>query len=184
MIGAFIPMVTVFGALQHNMVQIAADSGVDAARASWLISCFSGTMLAGKIFFGALADRTDLRILYVLSISLLAGAAMIFMTTPPFYLLVTAAGVLGLAAGGFLPLLGCIVSTRFGPHAFGRVMGLVGLFMLLAGLGPWFAGSLRDFAGDYDLVLQVFLVLLIPAVCAMLFLKPLPVPPRELAPGE
>ncbi|MBI1179520.1 MAG: MFS transporter [Alphaproteobacteria bacterium] len=185
-IGAFVPMATVFGALQHNLAQIASDSGIDAARASWVVVTLSGAMVLGKIGFGAVADRYDLRLLFTGAIGLLACSGLIFMTTPAFPLLCLGAAVMGVAQGGFLPLLGCIVGTRFGPHAFGRVMGLVGLFTPICAAGPWLAGRLRDIDGSYDLVIQIFLALLVPALVAIFFLKPLvsAIEPARLVPGE
>ena len=75
--------------------------------------------------------------------------------------------------GVALPLLAAVVSSRFGPKSFGRVMGLVGPFALLGGFGPWLAGWLRDHQGSYEVALQITLVILIPAVLVMLLLKPL-----------
>ena len=95
------------------------------------------------------------------------------MLQPSYVVMLGASVLLGLGAGGFLPLLAAVVSSRFGPRSFGRVMGLVGPFALLGGFGPWLAGWLRDHQGSYEVALQMTLVILVPAVLAMLLLKPL-----------
>jgi cyanate permease len=78
--------------------------------------------------------------------------------------------LLGSAGGGMLPLLGAVVGSRFGPAAFGQVMGLLGPFTTLAAVGPWIAGYLRDATGSYDQAWVVFLLMLLPAVVGALML--------------
>jgi MFS family permease len=186
MICAFIPMVTALAGVQHNLAPIAKDSGIDPQRASYLVSVFAGCAGLGKVFFGLVADRVDLRQLYWGAIAVLFSAIAVFTLQPAYPVLLVASGLLGLAAGGFLPLLASVVSTRFGPHSFGRVMGLVGPFTLVTAAGPWLAGYLRDLTGSFELSLQVLLAILIPGALAMSLLRPIAAPPpaAELVAGE
>jgi MFS family permease len=173
MIVAFVPMVTAFGGIQQNLGPFARDAGIGDQQTAYLISIFSGVMIAGKIFFGAMADRFDQRLLYWLAVGTLTVAMWLMMTGPDFARLVLIATLLGFAAGGFLPLLGAIVGSRFGPASFGQVMGLIGPFMTISALGPLVAGRLRDATGSYDSVLLLFMALLVPAALGIFFLKPI-----------
>ena len=169
---AFTPMMAAMGAAQQNFAPYTADLGIDAQATSYLVSLMAIVMVAGKIFFGAMADRLDHRWLYAMAVAVLV-LTLGFMTLEPSYpQLVVISGMLGFAAGGFLPLLGAIVGSRFGPAAFGQVMGLVGPFTTVAAVGPWVAGFLRDTQGSYDFAWLMFLLVLIPAACTIVLLGP------------
>lgn len=183
MIVAFVPMVTAFSGIQQNLGPFARDAGIGDQQTAWLISIFSGVMIGGKVFFGAMADRFDQRLLYYLAVLHLVVALWLMMTGPGFPGMVLIATLLGFAAGGFLPLLGAIVGSRFGPASFGQIMGLIGPFMTISAIGPLVAGRIRDVTGSYDPVLMLFMALLLPAALGIAFLKP-PTPaadPADLA---
>ena len=171
---AFTPLMAAMGAAQQNFAPYTEDLGIDAQSTAYLVSLTAIVMVGGKVFFGAMADRWDHRWLFALAVSVLL-ATLIFMTLQPSYpFLVLISSMLGFAAGGFLPLLGAIVGSRFGPAAFGQVMGMVGPFTTLAALGPWVAGAIRDSAGSYDAAWQIFMAVLIPAALVIILLKPPP----------
>jgi len=152
-----LPATTAFNGVQINLAPYAQDLGIGAQRSSFLMSLLAGTMIGGKLVFGALADRFDHRWVYGLAV-LCLGAALASMTGRPGYPQLVGISVLvGFAGGGFLPLIGAIISTRFGPLAFGRVMGLTAPAAMLAAVGAPVAGWLRDWTGSYDLALQLFL---------------------------
>lgn len=184
MIFAFVPMTTALAGVQHNLGPLAKDSGITPQNISFLVSAFAGCAALGKVFFGAVADRWDLRQLYWLANALLVACMAVFMLQPGYGLLLVASALLGLAAGGFLPLLASIISTRFGPKSFGRVMGLVGPFTLVTALGPWFAGNLRDGTGSYETALQIFIGILVPAAIVMTLLKPMAPTASRALPAE
>lgn len=171
---AFVPMMTAFGAIQQNFAPYAADLQVGLQATSYLVSTMAIVMVLGKIFFGMMADKLDHRILYGLAVTVLL-ATLVFMTTLPTYgQLFIVAGMVGFAAGGFLPLLGAIIGRHFGPQSFGQVMGLIGPFTTLAAIGPWIAGYIRDSLGSYDIAWQLFLVVIIPTSLIIILLKPQP----------
>jgi len=167
---AFLGPTTAFGGIQQNLGPYTADLGVSPQRAAYLMSVISAAMIGGKIFFGSVSDRWDNRYLYWIAASALALALVLMLTEPSYTGLLGISALLGIAAGGFLPLMGAIVSARFGPQAFGQVMGLLIPFLTLSAVGPSFAGWIRDVAGSYDVAWFVLLALLVPAVLAMALL--------------
>lgn len=171
-IGAFFPMMLAVSSIQANLAPFASDLGIDATRAAGLMSALAGTMIFGKLFFGAMADRWDHRILFWISAGTMWAAIFLFDTMPNYPVMVAASGVFGFAIGGFLPLLGAIFASRFGPHAFGRVMGLTGPFITITSVGPVATGWVRDASGSYSMAFEAFLILIVPAALIMYFLRP------------
>jgi MFS family permease len=169
---AFLPAVTAFSSIQANLRLYTVDIDIDPQSTAFLMSLLSGTMICGKLFFGFMADRIDQRLLYWIA-ALMLGVCMVLLIGRPSYgLMVTISALLGFAAGGFLPLLGAIVGSRFGPQAFGTVFGLMAPFLTLSALGPPLAGWIRDTTGTYDMAFQLILVTLVPAALVMTLLRP------------
>jgi cyanate permease len=169
---AFLPAVTAFSSIQANLRLYTVDIDINPQSTAFLMSLLSGTMICGKLFFGFMADRVDQRLLYWIA-ALILGVCMVLLIGRPSYgLMVTISGLLGFAAGGFLPLLGAIVGSRFGPQAFGTVFGLMAPFLTLSALGPPIAGLIRDTTGSYDMAFQLILVTMVPAMLVMTLLRP------------
>lgn len=171
---AFTPMITAVGAAQQNLAPFADDNGTSPQVTAYLVSLMALTMIAAKVAFGALVDRWDLRWLFLFVLAVLAMALSLMLGAVNGPTLMLACALLGVAAGGFLPLLASAVSTRFGVAAFGRVMGMVGPFTTLAALGPWLAGYLRDVSGSYDMAWVAMGLLLLPSAVCMALLRPRP----------
>jgi MFS family permease len=185
MVCAFVPMPFAGAAIQHNLRSIVGDAGISVIDAAFLVSVLSASMGVSKVLFGVIADWADLRYLFWLANFCLCAAIALFAIQPTYLVMVIASVLLGLGLGGFLPLLASVISTRFGPQSFGKVMSLMGPFTMLTGVGPWLAGYLRDFTGHYGANLNIFLLVLVPAMLAMALLKPPAAPStRVLAPGE
>jgi cyanate permease len=176
---AFTPMITAVSAAQQNLAPFAGDHGTSPQATAYLVSMMALAMMAAKVGFGALADRWDSRWPFFFALAILAIAFALMLGRMSYSKLVVVCTLLGVAAGGFLPLLASAVSSRFGVAAFGRVMGMVGPFTTLAALGPWIAGYVRDVSGVYDTAWVIMALLLLPAAVAMALLQPRPaVAPR------
>ena len=171
---AFTPLATAFGGAQQNLGPYASDLGIDAQSAAYLVSVMALVMIAAKIFFGAMADRWDIRALFLLTVVGLGVALGLMLLELSYFALVLVCGLLGFVAGGFLPLLGALVSQNFDIRTFGQVMGMIGPFTTLAAVGPWIAGYLRDTTGSYDLAWLTLSALLVPSAAAIALLKPRP----------
>lgn len=172
MVIAFTLLVTAFGGAQQNLAPFALDQGINASDTAWLVSLLALTMAVVKVFFGGLADRIDVRWLFMLAVGSLS-IALAWMTTDPQYgEMALICVLLGIAAGAHLPLLATLVSRRFGVASFGQVMGLVGPFSTFGAAGPWLAGYIRDESGNYAMAWMVLAGLLVPALISISRLKP------------
>jgi MFS family permease len=148
------------------------DLGYQPGRAAMLISLISIAMIVGKLVFGGLADLVDHRRLYWVAASLMACALVTIQGTPSYAVMLGSSVLIGLATGGILPLMGVIYASRFGTASFGRVYGLVNMFLTIGAFGPLLAGWIYDLSSSYDDAFTLFLLLLIPAAVGMKWLKP------------
>lgn len=169
---AFVPLNTAFGGVQQNLAPFAGDNGIDAQALAVLISGMALVMIGAKLVFGAMADRWDVRLPFWITVIALGGTFVLMAGSVGMADLALICAGLGIAAGGFLPLLGSAVSTGFGIATFGRVMGMLGPFMTLAAIGPWVAGYLRDATGSYDSAWLLLASLLLPSALAISLLRP------------
>ncbi len=165
-----LPPLTAMSAVQMNLAPIARDLGVTAQPASFLMSVLAATMIGGKLFFGMMADRWDHRALFLLSLGFMAMGLTLLVGGPSYPMLLVVSALLGLAAGGYLPLIGAVISRHFGAASFGRVRGLIAPFITVSAVGAPIAGTLRDLTGSYDAVLLVYLATLCLGVIAIVVL--------------
>jgi len=168
---AFLPMMMAFGSVQFNLAPYVSDKGFISGEAAYLMSMLSITMIGGKIFFGAMSDRLDHRYLFWIAASVMAAGISILVVSESYRLLQTSSLLMGFAAGGFLPLLGAIIASRFGPKAFGRTMGLAGPFLTINAFAPQLAGWMRDTTGSYDVAFQLLVALMVPISLVMVLLR-------------
>lgn len=171
---SFLPLVTAFGSIQQHLRPYAADLDLGSMQTAFLISVFATVMILGKLFFGMLADRFDHRWLFTCAVVLCATVIVGLLLTPTYTQLVVLSGMLGFSAGGFLPLLGAMVASRFGPASFGSVMGLIGPFLAINAFGPMAFAQFYEFYGNYNVALWSALIVLLPGLVAIAFLPARP----------
>jgi MFS family permease len=167
---SFLPLISVFGAIQQHLRPYAEDLGIGAMQTAYLVSVFATIMIIGKIFFGTMADRVDHRLLFGTALFACAIVILGLVSQPTYGPLVVISGLLGFAAGGFLPLLGAMVARGFGVGSFGSVMGLVGPFLAVSAFGPIIFAEFYEMYGNYNLALWTGLALLAPGAIAIGFL--------------
>lgn len=172
------PLNAGFGGVQYNLGALVSDLGFESSNAAMLISVTALCMVVGKLFFGTLGDRVDHRQLFWLMVTLMWVALWLFAYSTSLGGLAGGAVCMGFATGGMLPLGALVVSSRFGPENFGRVMGLVNAGMTVGALGPLLAGWVFDRTGSYEMAFLVFLVALVPGAVLMAWL---PSPERFVA---
>ena len=167
-----IPINAAFGGVQFNLGAYINDLGLNQSVAATLISITSASMICGKLFFGSLGDRTDHRKLYWVMALVLAASLLLFTNSEAVELLMLAAAFQGFATGGVMPMMGIMYSARFGTGSFGKVLGLVNMFVMMGSLGSLFSGKIFDLTGSYQTAFLVFMILLLPASIFMVWLPP------------
>lgn len=172
-----VPLLMAFSAVQMNLAPIALDAGFGQQQAALMMSLLSGTMIGGKLFFGAMADRWNLRLLFCIALVFMALGLVLLNLAVSYSVLLLASISFGMAVGGYLPLLGATIGSRFGPASFGRVRGLTWPFITLSAVGAPIAGVIRDQTDSYASALWLFLaILLIAMLAAIVLLRDRPEP--------
>lgn len=170
----------VYTALLSNLVPFAMGAGVSKEQGAFLISIVAACGVAGKLLFGVMADRIDLRMGLAIAILLLI-AGLGFFLGEGLAMLIAGSVATGLAAGGMLPVWGAILAWLFGAQNYGRVMGQMNPVIVPMYLAaPLLAGALYDQTGTYRTAFIIFIVLL----TSLLFLLPAIRPPGGSAAGE
>ena len=169
---SMLPCLIAVNGLQMNFRPYTEDLGISAQNASYLISVLSVVMIGAKLGFGALADRVDHRILLAMVVATVAAAVSLLLTAPSYSSLVVVVILIGAGMGGFLPLGGVILSTRYGVAAFGQVSGIFLLVNAAMGLGGPIAGLTRDLSGSYQPFFYSVLVLISLSAIPIVWLPP------------
>jgi MFS family permease len=144
-----------------NFVPHAVASGLALTDASALMGLIALMAFAGKLGFGLLADRIDLRFAFGLSLACQAIAYLILASVGGARGLVPAAVMLGLAAGGLLPVWGALIARSFGAARVGVALGAMNLAMApLTIMAAPYAGWLFDATGSYRPAFLSYLVVL------------------------
>ena len=170
-----------FISIANNLSPFLTDLGIDTIQQGTLIAVYAGIMIPAKIVFGMLSERVDIRLLLWGAMLCLGASASLLLIAKTFAMLALACALLGAASGSILPLLGVLISTRFGTHAFGRVMGMLGPINALSSFAPVGIGWVRDATGSYDRGWIALLILLLPAVVITWFLDRIGRSRRNLA---
>lgn len=167
---SLIPLNAAFGGVQFNLGAYMKDLGYLQAVAAQLISLTAFSMIVGKLFFGAMGDRVDHRVLFWIMAVLQVSALMLYEGSPGLTALMIAAVLQGLSVGGVMPMMGIAYSARFGTLSFGKILGYVNLFMMVGSFGSILSGWIFDLTGSYDSAFWIFGLMVFPGVIATVFL--------------
>ena len=165
-------MMMPFSGTIPNLVPYAQEAGISTADASIMMTLLAGGGILSKIIMGSLADRVPLRYL-VWTNSLLLGTPIVLLMGDLGYAeLLLVSTLIGLSTGGFTPLIGAAIGSRFGPAAFGRVFGLLNpVTLTMALMGPPMMGYIYDATQSYNLALQIFTGMIVASAIVTYFLR-------------
>ncbi|HLS79924.1 MAG TPA: MFS transporter [Steroidobacter sp.] len=157
-----------YNAMMTNLVPLARDHGHTAELAAMLMSAIAACGMVGKLVFGVVADRVDLRVGLGAAIVLVIISLLLLAADSRYITLFIASSLLGFAAGGMLPVWGTLMAVLFGVAHYGRAMGLMNPVMMpLMLLGSPFAGWSYDRSGSYMPALLSFALVLLLALAAL-----------------
>lgn len=161
------------GATLTNTIPLARDLGIDKYHAADVLAIGAFAGVIGKVFFGVLSDRANIRLaLLVAIVTQWVGIAMMTQVKQ-FWTFAIASATFGFGMGGVVPLHASAVGAFFGRQGFGKLMGLMRPMMLpLQISGLPLAGWIYDRTGSYNGAFYVFLVMLLMAAWLTLFMIP------------
>jgi MFS family permease len=155
---------SIFTALVANLAPFAIGRGIEPLMAAQLVSLMAVFGMLGKILFGYVADKINLKS-GLWAAQLLITICLILLASSPFPSygrMVIAVVAAGLAAGGLAPVWTAMLANVFGTANYGRVAGAMN--MLITGfilLGPISAGKIFDMTGSYIPAFQLYVGMLL-----------------------
>ncbi|MEP4148808.1 MAG: MFS transporter [Halioglobus sp.] len=148
---------SVYSAVLSNITPYAVNLGGSKEQASALIMSVAIAGFIGKILFGMAADRFSLKAALWVAQGLVLTAFLVLASEPQHYVMLAGTSLLGLAAGGMLPVWGAMMAQVFGLASFGRAMGLMGPIITLCVMpGFTIIGRMYDSLGTYSTSLYLF----------------------------
>ena len=162
----------VYGATLSNITPYATGLGHSDEQASALIMAVAIAGFTGKLLFGFAADKFSLRASLWAAEALVALGLLILALEPAYGAMLAASVLMGLAAGGMLPVWGALMARVFGLASYGRAMGLMGPLITLCVLPSYaLVGRLYDMSGGYALSLFLFSGITLVAAALLLPLR-------------
>ncbi len=159
------------GTLIHMVPQL-TDRGYTLVAASAIASATAGFGILGKLVYGVLVDRWDVRHALWLAIAFQLCGQIIMLFIEGYFPFLLGACLFGFGMGGIVPMQGAVVGAAFGRESFGRVLGAMRPPMAILHLtGTPFAGWIFDTTGDYRLAFMTFIGLYLVAAVIVLGLK-------------
>ena len=162
----------IYMGMLNNLYPHATGLGLEPVQAASLMSVLTVCSVLGKLGLGSISDKLDLRYTMWIAMGLMALGSLILLSAANYMGLAAAVIAFGFAAGGLLPVWGMMVAKSFGPHSFGRALGVMNLAMMpITALAAPFAGRMYDNFGSYDVAFQVYIGIIIMAAILLYFLK-------------
>ncbi len=155
-----------------HMVPQLTDQGLSLVAASGIASATAGFGIAGKLVFGVLVDRWDVRHALWLGIGFQFAGHLFMLFVEGYVGFLLGACMFGFGMGGVVPMQGAVVGAAFGRESFGRVLGAMRPPMAILHLaGTPFAGWVYDVTGNYRPAFFTFLALYLLTALIVLALK-------------
>ena len=146
-------------ALLLNQVIHFESIGFSPTSASAALGLCAMLGMAGKLFFGWMADRYSARKAMALSFALQAVGTVVLIYTGALGSVWYFVIVWGFAMGGVVALQPLIVAECFGMKSFGVILGMTFVATTVgSSTGPPFAGYIFDTKGSYVFAFSVFVI--------------------------
>ncbi len=147
-------------AIGLHQIPFLIESGHEPAAAAAVLGAMTMLSIPGRLVFGWLGDRFDLRLLVIVSLLLqTVGLAVLVVATQLWHLAFYAA-IFGTGFGGLRPLSGALPASYFGRTAYASIRGMVGSVQVgLTMAAPVMTGVIADTTGSYSMAFAALIVL-------------------------
>ena len=161
-----------YGGAHIHMIPIVMDHGLKLDQATSMMGIVALGLLCGRLGVGFLLDRYWGPAVAFPVLCLPAIACYLLMgTSAEMSMMVTAAFLLGFAAGAESDLIAFLAARYFGMAHFGRIYGFLYMpFGIGSAVSPIFYGVVRDRTGSYDNMLMVASVMFVAGAALLLLL--------------
>lgn len=152
------------------------DIGLELQAGALIISCSTISAVCGKLLVGYLADKVDLRLVFIAVGLIHIALLMVLVLQPSYWVLLFFCTVFGVGVGGVFPVWSTILAWLFGTKNYGTVMGLMTIFVKgMSVCVVRFVGEVHDATGSYVPAFVVFMLGVAIAIIVASMLKPQPV---------
>lgn len=148
------------GTLTAHQVAYLRDLGNSPITAAFTFSIMAGSTLLGRLAFGVLGSRVDMRRLVVAFYCIQLAALTILVIAPSLSLIYAYAVLFGISFGGLTVAAPTLIGAYFGRARFVKILSLVfPLGIAVEALGPIMAGAIYDLTGTYVAAFSVVVIL-------------------------
>lgn len=149
------------------------DMGIDLQSAAFIISCMTASAICGKLLVGYLADKVDLRFVFMGVALIHIALQILYILQPSYWVLLIFATLFGVAIGGVFPAWSTMLAWLFGTKNYGTVLGVMTIITKgMAIIGVRMVGEIYDLAGSYIPAFYVFIGAAALAILLGWFLQP------------
>jgi sugar phosphate permease len=171
LIGAYIPMMAVYGVCLQNMGPIAESRALSTQTAGALLSAIAATQVISTLLAGLLSDRFGNR-LPLAGMGLFTAIGGIFVAYGHDAIMMGCGVLLVGFSGGLWPLLAAAAAREFGAGNMGRAFGHIMLFLPVMVLVPFVVAKLYESTGSYvPSLLGLSAICCAGAVALLLFMR-------------
>lgn len=145
---------------------LAAELGITAATAAWMVSGYAVALAVATPTHGRLADMLGIRLPLCLGVAAMAGGAVLAAVAPSFAVLMVGRVLQGAGAAAIPVLATALLTARLSGPEQGAALGRVaGTAAVLSSLGPLAGGALEAVGGwRWAVALPAIGALAIPAL--------------------
>ncbi|UCH02471.1 MAG: MFS transporter [Candidatus Bathyarchaeota archaeon] len=162
------------GAVMAHQVAYLKDLSFTPMVAAMALSLVSGMSIVGRLGFGALALRFDVRRLAIVSFAVQLIGLAILLTTANLALIYVYAVLFGISCGGLIVALPTFIGEYYERTYYAQILGTIfPLGTIAEAMGPVLAGAIHDATATYTLAFTLVTAFsLVGLVCAILVRPP------------
>jgi len=161
------------GTVTAHQVAYLKDVGFTPMIAAMVLSLVSGMSIAGRLGFGALAVRFEVRQLAITSFVVQLVALAILLTTRNLTLIYIYAGLFGISYGALITALPTFVGGYYGRIYYAQILGIIfPLSTVAEAVGPVLAGAIYDATTTYTLAFAIVAVFSLVGLVSAVLARP------------
>jgi len=170
---AFCAMFTINVYVVHIVIH-AIGLGISSSAAATILSLAAAVSVPGRIAAGAIADRIGDRLAIIVCFIMALTAYIMIISAKGILLFYIASIIFGGGGWAASALVTPLTASLFGLRSHGTILACVMMGATTGGaVGPVLIGYVFDITGSYSLGFVITLSVILLAIIASLFLKPL-----------
>ena len=171
-------LLAVSSILLHAIPHMHSGLGFSLVKAAGMVSLVMACQILGQMIGGYLGDRYDKRYICIMCMIGHTSALLLLAFASNDLMVIAFAVIHGVSWGARGPLMVALRADYFGTRAFGMIMGISSLVVMLGMMGgPIVGGLLSDYYGNFVYSFAIIaLVSLLGAICFYFATPPSPPP--------